>query len=39
MEHDAISTESVPKLASIKPPDRSFESADLGAQNSQQHQY
>jgi hypothetical protein len=39
MEHDAISTERVPKIASIELTDSSFESADIGAQNCQPHGY
>jgi hypothetical protein len=39
MEHDAILTESVPKVASIGLIDSSFESADVGAQNGQPHGY
>jgi hypothetical protein len=39
MKHDAIFTESVPKVASVEPTDRSFGSADAGAQNCQQHGY
>ena len=39
MEHDAIFTENIPKVASIKPLERSFESADVGAQNCQPHEY
>jgi hypothetical protein len=37
MEHHAIFTESVPKVASIELIKSSFESADVGAQNSQRH--
>jgi hypothetical protein len=37
MEHNAVSTESVPKVASIMLIKSSFESADVGEQNS--HRY
>jgi hypothetical protein len=37
MEHHAIFTESVPKVASIELIKGSFESADVGEQNSQRH--
>jgi hypothetical protein len=37
MEHDAIFTESVQKVASIDTTNRSFESADVSAQNTQSH--
>jgi hypothetical protein len=39
MEHHVILTESVPKVASIEPTNRSSESADIGTQNSQPHEY
>jgi hypothetical protein len=34
MEHRAILTESVPKVAPIELPDTAFESGDIGEQNS-----
>ena len=37
MEHHAIFTESVPKVASIELIKGSFESVDVGEQNSQRH--
>jgi hypothetical protein len=37
MEHRVILTESVPKVASIELIKSSFESADVGARNSQRH--
>ena len=37
MEHHAVLTESVPKVASIELIKSSFESPDVGEQNSQRH--
>ena len=37
MEHHAILTESIPKVASIELIKSAFESADVGEQNSQSH--